>query len=52
MLAKGQRKTPNDGKGKVGKKMADPGMDNPSTMSAKKGAAKGPGKKTSKGMGY
>jgi hypothetical protein len=52
MLCKGKRKTPNDGQGKSGKKMPGPGMVNPSTMSAKKGAAKGPGKKTSKGMGY
>lgn len=50
-VQKGMRKTGNDGDNKKGKALAGPGMVNPSTMPAKRGASKGPGKKTSKGMG-
>ena len=48
---KSTRKTANDGQGKKGKALPGPSMLNPSTMPAKRGASKGPGKKTSKGMG-
>lgn len=48
---KNMRKTGNDGQGKKGKSIPDPVRVSPSTMPAKRGASKGPGKKTSKGMG-
>lgn len=53
MISKGKRKTPNDGAGKMGKTMSDPGMMNPVTTPSKGMAMKGPcKKKKSKGMGY
>lgn len=36
LLAKGQRKTANDGKGKKGGMLSDPKMENPKTLGAKK----------------
>lgn len=38
LLAKGQAKTPNDGKGKKGMAMPSPGVEMPKTVGAKGGA--------------